>query len=238
MSMPQQPHWLAIESATTVTSVAVFAGPDLVGSMEYAGDNLHSKLLTSMIERLLADLELPRQQLAAVCVAQGPGSYTGLRVGVSAAKGLCLALDIPLLSVGSLDALAWQVQPIAQRLGAVILPMIDARRMEVYCQPFDADIRPLSHPEAKVLDEGSFADMLAQQPVLMIGSGAAKAQALFAAQPQAWVLPNVLSTARSLGAPGWAKLQDGQVEDLVTFEPFYLKDFVATISKRGWSLGS
>lgn len=232
--LPSMPVWLALESATPVTSVALFRGEQLVGSMEYAGDNLHSRLLTGMIETLFRDLELERKALQCVCVASGPGSYTGLRVGVSAAKGLSFALGIPLYSLGSLDALAWQVREIARLTGSLICPMIDARRMEVYCQLFDADINPVSHPEAKVLGETAFAEVLKERKIIFVGSGAAKTVSLFAGQPNAWVMPEVVSTARSMGRPVWHKIQASQAEDLVTFEPFYLKDFVASVSKKSW----
>jgi tRNA threonylcarbamoyladenosine biosynthesis protein TsaB len=223
---------LAIETATNVSSVALFEDGLLVALQENHANRTHARLVTVMIERLLQDLDLRPTDLSAVAVAKGPGSYTGLRVGVSVAKGLCMALDIPLLSVGSLEALAWSVVDVAQAIEAQICPMIDARRMEVFVQLFDVQGHATSGAEAKIMEEGAFADILATGKVLFVGDGAEKCRALWADNPQALVLGTRLSSAAYMGAIAHRNLLAGEVEDLVTFEPFYLKEFVATLSTK------
>lgn len=226
------PYILAIETATMLGSVALFEGDELLGLLEYRRAKSHARLLAPMISTLLKDLEVERSQLSAIAVAKGPGSYTGLRVGVSTAKGLCMALDKPLLSINSLEGLAWKVQSLAKRLDAFICPMIDARRMEVYCQVFNADIQPLHEPMAKIVEEGAFGEILAQKKVIFLGDGAAKCEEILTQSPNAIVLPSGLSSAADMGKALHQKFQAEEFEDLMTFEPFYLKDFRVTKPKN------
>ena len=222
------PHFLAIETATRTGSVAVFAGPQLLGCIEIDREKSHARLLTPMVRTLLDSLELAPSALSAIAVGRGPGSYTGLRVGVSTAKGLCMALDKPLLAFDSLAGLAGQVAELATALGARIVPLIDARRMEVYTATYDAQLAEVEPVRAEVVDETTFAAVLAAGPVIFVGDGAAKCQPLLETHPQAIVLPGIYASARGVGtilARRWAAQQ---VEDLVTFEPFYLKAFRAT----------
>lgn len=231
---------LAIETATEVSSVALFEDGRLVGLRENHANRTHARLVTVMIDRLLQDLEWTPRDLSAVCVAKGPGSYTGLRVGVSVAKGLCMALDIPLLSVSSLEALAWSVRDVAAAMGAQICPMIDARRMEVYTQAFVvgglgemAGIPiPENEPHALIVEAGSLEEEFRQSRVILVGDGAAKCAEVFAGQPNAIILGDRLSSAAHLGLVADRHLQVGKFEDLVQFEPFYLKEFVATLSTK------
>jgi tRNA threonylcarbamoyladenosine biosynthesis protein TsaB len=224
---------LALETATGVSSVALYRGASLVGLYEFHTDKLHARLVSVMVDRLLTDLSLQPDTLAAVGMGAGPGSYTGLRVGVSVAKGLCMALDIPLLAVNSLEALAWSVQDVAAVLGARVCPMIDARRMEVYLGVFDAHMQQHGEIEAKVLEAGSFDTLLEGGKVIFVGDGVAKALPLLQ-HPNAIPLPGRLSTAAGMGQALSSRLRAGLQEDLVLFEPYYLKDFVATQSKKKW----
>lgn len=185
-----------------------------------------------MIESLLDRLEVSTAELSAIAVAKGPGSYTGLRVGVSTAKGLCMALDKPLLSMGSLDVLAWKVQALAQQLDAWIVPLLDARRMEVYCAFFDAQGKQLTDTQAMIIDQTSFQETLADRKVIFLGSGAKKCTELLQDHPNSIMLPEQLSSASSMGTMLSRKFQLQEFEDLVDFEPFYLKDFVATKPKN------
>jgi tRNA threonylcarbamoyladenosine biosynthesis protein TsaB len=230
--LPPARRILALETATDVSSVALFEDGRLVAIQENHAHRTHARLVTVMIERLFSDMEWEPTALGAVVVAKGPGSYTGLRVGVSVAKGMAMALDIPLLSLGSLEALACAAAPVARVLGARICPLIDARRMEVFTQAFDQDAQPLSQPEAVVVDAGAFGGHLAAGPVLFVGDGAAKCKPLFADNPRAIFLEGSLSSAAHLGARADLLLQSGRHEDLITFEPFYLKEFVATLSNK------
>ena len=222
---------LVLETATGVSSVAVFEGPRLLAQTEYHANRLHARLVTVMVGQLLEGLSLEPADLAGVVVSRGPGSCTGLRVGVSAAKGLCMALNIPLLSVGSLELLAWSVQDMARALSARIVPMIDARRMEVFCRLFDAGGEPLTDTEAKVVEAGAFAEEMAAGPVLFVGDGAEKCRAILEAGGGI-VLGGRLSTAGGIGPLIRGKFQAEDFEDLVLFEPYYLKNFVATVSKK------
>jgi len=227
----KSPLILMMETATNVGSVALYEGSDLLGHVDIHKARLHARLLLPLVKNLLSKLDVSPQSLSAIAVSQGPGSYTGLRVGVSAAKGLCMALDKPLMSITSLEVLAWQVQELAQKIDALICPMIDARRMEVYTAVFDHDINTQQDIHAHILDENSLADTLHSHKVVIVGDGAAKAESLFSSTPQALVLPQVVSSARNVGSVLLRKFQAKAFEDLVSFEPFYLKDFVATKPK-------
>lgn len=230
---PREPLILAIESATGVSSVALFEADRLLGVVDLHANRLHAKLVTVLVERLLSDLSVGMSEVAAIAVAAGPGSYTGLRVGVSIAKGLAMALDKPLLSVGSLEALATSVQDMATALDAWICPMIDARRMEVFCAIYDAELMEMQPTEAKIIEEDAFADQLRERRILFVGDGAAKCKAILTAQSShAIVLEKRLSSAAGMGEIAWKKYLAGDFEDLVTFEPFYLKNFVATKPKN------
>jgi tRNA threonylcarbamoyladenosine biosynthesis protein TsaB len=166
----------------------------------------------------------------------GPGSYTGLRIGVSFAKGLCYGLNIPLLAVGSLDALA-QVAIEDYEAGiinvegwndAVLCPMVDARRMEVYAQLFDAQCNPLSEVGAEVVTEDSFRQWRDKRQVVIFGNGASKCREVLADATYI----NVVPSARGLVRLAHQRFEEGKVEDIAYFEPFYLKDFVVIPSKK------
>ena len=223
---------LALETATAVSSVALYGDGKLVGQYTFHTDRLHAKLISVMVERLLTDLELKPSDLDAVGMGSGPGSYTGLRVGVSVAKGLCMALDIPLLAMNSLEALAWGVQDFARVRGALICPMIDARRMEVYSAVYDAELNLVQEVDARIVEGDFMAGMLAEGPVLFVGDGVAKCVEVLEGNGNALLLPERLSSAAGWGKPLHQRLEAGRFEDLVAFEPYYLKDFVATQSKK------
>ena len=226
------PFILTIETATAIGSVALFSGEKLLGSIQIRKGQSHARLLTPMIQTLLRDLELTPGNLDAVAVAKGPGSYTGLRVGVSTAKGLCMAIDKPILSISSLESLAWQVEEFAQSIDAWICPMIDARRMEVYCAIYDSQIANQESIHAKIIEEDAFKDILAERKMIFIGDGVAKTTDIFAANSNAILLPGTLSSATGMGKAIFQKFQREEFEDLTTFEPFYLKEFRATKAKN------
>ena len=229
---PQGPWLLALESATQIGSVALYSGETLMGKMEIRRAKSHARLMMPMVAQLLENLQLTTADLSAIGVGKGPGSYTGLRVGVSTAKGLCMALDKPLLSFGSLEALAWQVKETAAALDAWICPMIDARRMEVYCAFYDADINEQRPIKAQILEADTFQDILEERKVIFLGDGSAKSKAVFGEHPNAIILSEQLSSAASVGTVLHQKFLSEDFEDLVRFEPFYLKDFVATKPKK------
>lgn len=220
-----QPLILALETSTDVFSCALFGNGALLALQEYNVPRVHARLITAVPEQMCRNLDITIQSLNAIAVSKGPGSYTGLRISTSMAKGLCTALGIPLISIGSLHALALQAVPFATANNARICSMIDARRMEVYCALHDAHGNELEPPRTEIFTEASFKHELSQGPVYFVGSGAAKFQSLVAGNSYALFLPQVQASARAMGAPALAAYHAQRFEDLVPFEPFYLKDF-------------
>jgi tRNA threonylcarbamoyladenosine biosynthesis protein TsaB len=194
----------------------------------------HSEKLTVYIEEVLREADFVPSQLEAVCVASGPGSYTGLRIGVSAAKGLCYALEIPLLAVDSLHSLAlWTIQHLSveeMQTIATIRPMIDARRMEVYTAAYDLQGVLQAPIAAVIVDEQSFIHELTQDPVLFVGDGAEKCR-LHLAHPNARFRSDIRASAKGMIALAEHNLAHNRIENTANFEPYYLKDFVAGIGK-------
>ncbi|WP_129713653.1 tRNA (adenosine(37)-N6)-threonylcarbamoyltransferase complex dimerization subunit type 1 TsaB [Pedobacter sp. SYP-B3415] len=223
---------LQIETATKVCSVAISTDGETRYVLEEEGQNLHASRLTPLIDEAMKAAGVTFSELDAVAVSKGPGSYTGLRIGVSTAKGLCYALDKPLIAVETLEMMAaGYAEQDAGAQGFLICPMIDARRMEVYTGLFDASGRRLSETSAEVIDEESFAAVLAEQPVIFLGDGAEKCRAVLT-QPNARFDTRNFNSARHMSKPAFAAWQSKSFEDVAYFEPFYLKDFVVTPSKK------
>jgi tRNA threonylcarbamoyladenosine biosynthesis protein TsaB len=215
---------LSLETSTHVCSVALHADDTLLASAVTYREQSHASKLAVLIDQVLQLADVTMAQLSAVAISSGPGSYTGLRIGTSTAKGLCYALSIPLIGVGALDALALAAGPF-NTSRALLCPMIDARRMEVYCQLLDAEYRVVSPVEAKVIDTESFREPLEAGPILFFGNGAAKCQDTIQ-HKNAFFLADVHPTADTVGELAWKKFQQNETENLVTFEPFYLKEFM------------
>ncbi len=225
---------LSLETSSPVCSVALhrMADGSLVGQSELRLDKSHSTHLTVLIEQLLANTGHRLADLAAVAVSDGPGSYTGLRIGAAAAKGLCFALDIPLVAVSTLQALAAQVAAVTARPETWLYgPMLDARRQEVYTALYAADGRELLPPTNLILDADSLAEHLAHHAVLFCGSGAAKFAPLVQDNPNAVFLAGVQPSAVSLGELVWAAYQRQEFRDVAYYEPFYLKEVYTTTPK-------
>lgn len=220
------PNILLIESTSTICSVAV-ADEKSILSIRETTDNSHSAVLTQYILDTLDDAGLKPHDLNAVAVSKGPGSYTGLRIGVSAAKGLCYALEIPLIAVDTLKSLAFKAKDVYPN--HVICPMIDARRMEVYTALFDVNANYLLNTEAKVVDEVFLNDMkkiLDDNKVVFLGSGAEKSMSVI--KHHNAVFDNKLNVSAALLAPLSCKMYEEKIfEDLAYFEPFYLKEYIA-----------
>lgn len=192
----------------------------------------HAAMTAVFVKEMLDAQGLRAADCDAVCVSAGPGSYTGLRVGSSTAKGLCFAAGIPLLAAGTLEVLAWQ----AVQDGLVpegcryIIPMIDARRMEVYTAVFSPDLRKLTPTEPMVVDAGSFADRLSEGPVLFIGDAAGKCSGVIGSGNAHFV--HTCPRASSMLGPAERELAARNFRDTAYFEPFYLKQFIATVSRK------
>ncbi len=221
---------LHIESSTLTCSVAIAVDGKTVSLKETHDQSYaHSEKLVVFIDEAIKKAELKPADLDAVCVAKGPGSYTGLRIGVSAAKGLCFGLQIPLISVGSLTSMAhWAHFHYNDKLEdfKLLVPMIDARRMEVYAQQFYADLNPASAVEAVIVDEESFAEELATGKVVFFGDGAEKCTSLLSSN-NAVFIPDFHPSARGMITLAESKFRAKEFEDVAYFEPYYLKDFVA-----------
>ena len=228
---------LCIETGTDVCSVGIARDGELLSLRESDEGRDHARKVGVFVDELLRETGIAPDDLDAVAVGKGPGSYTGLRIGVSFAKGLCYGLRKPLLAVGSLDAL---VEVAREDYEAGILavddwqharlcPMVDARRMEVYAQVFDSQGTPLTDVSAEVISEESFAAYRqAGEPFVIFGSGARKCADLLAGATFVEVTPS----ARGLARLAQQALDEGRTEDIAYFEPFYLKDFVVTTSKK------
>jgi tRNA threonylcarbamoyladenosine biosynthesis protein TsaB len=174
--------------------------------------------------------------LSAIAICKGPGSYTGLRIGVSAAKGICYGASIPLIAIGSLNAMAWgAIEWLSQNSNEtrpdLLCPMIDARRMEVYTQLFDMQGNCITEVEAKILDENSFDNILMEKKILFFGNGSDKISSVIN-HPNATFIKVFLPSARFMLAFASENLNKCHFEDVAYFEPFYLKDFVATVAKN------
>jgi tRNA threonylcarbamoyladenosine biosynthesis protein TsaB len=216
-------YLLHIETATGVCSAALSHNDKLVAERWQNEANIHAERLTVFCEEVVAEAGITFAQLGGVCVSMGPGSYTGLRIGVSAAKGFCYALNIPLLAVNTLEALAYGMQQEAEA-GMLLCPMLDARRMEVYRTVYDAKLNLVETTMPLVVDENSFTELLKKNTVLFAGDGMPKCKPLLAAHSNAR-FSEVLPAARHLIVPALNKLKAGATEDIAWFEPFYLKTF-------------
>ncbi len=228
---------LLLETATEVCSAAISRAGRVLAAKETIEGYNHSEKLTAFIEELMEENDIPMANLDAVCVSRGPGSYTGLRIGVSVAKGICYALGKPLISVGTLDALAYQVahNPLDYGLtldsSALLCPMIDARRMEVYTALYNHKGTPITGIEARIIDENSYTPELETREVIFFGNGAAKCK-LALNHSNARFPGEVLASARFMSFLAYNRYNLREFEDVAYFEPFYLKDFVATIPKN------
>ena len=231
---------ILIETSTALCSVALAENGAVVDYRESSAPKAHASLTAVFIQEMLDCRGLTVNDCDAVCVSMGPGSYTGLRVGVSTAKGLCFGARKPLIAVGTLDTLVAQASDAADY--KYIVPMIDARRMEVYTATFvhctnvptgcssDSGWRQTTETAPMIIDENSFADILADGHVLFIGDGAGKCADVIK-HPNAHFC-QCHPKASSMLSPALKAYKEKRFEDVAYFEPFYLKEFVATVSKK------
>ena len=228
---------LCIETGTDICSVGIARDGELISLRESDEGRDHARQVGVFVDELLDEMGLQPEDLDAVAVGKGPGSYTGLRIGVSFAKGLCYGIQKPLIAIGSLNALT-EVAREDYEAGildvegwddAVLCPMVDARRMEVYTQRFDAEGKALSEVTAEIIDGESFAaERVSERPFVIFGNGAKKCEEVLSGAQ--WVA--VAPSARGLVRLAEEAFEAGQFEDIAYFEPFYLKDFVGTTSKK------
>ena len=221
---------LNIETSTTLCSVSISKNDELLALKQIDNGYTHAENLHLFINELLIQTNLTPTHLSAVAVSKGPGSYTGLRIGVSTAKGFCFALDKPLLAVNTLEAMAFQVKDFYDDTH-LLCPMIDARRMEVYCQVLDNQMNVIAETEAKIIDELSFSELLSEKKIVFFGDGAAKCQAEITHKNAVFLNTEIHPSAKTVGLLATKSFEKSLFENVVTFEPFYLKDFVGTQKK-------
>jgi tRNA threonylcarbamoyladenosine biosynthesis protein TsaB len=215
---------LSLETSTTICSAALHENGRILACTEmYVAQSASSKLAV-IIDDLHKLCGVPIQKIEAVAISAGPGSYTGLRIGVATAKGICFARNIPLISVNTLELMAYQMKGVDSQ-HAMLCPMLDARRMEVYCLVTDATLKILEPTSARVIEELSFRNLLDQGVVSFFGNGSGKCRAIID-HPNARFIDGIVPSAGRLGELAFTKFEANLIEDLSAFEPFYLKDFV------------
>ncbi len=222
---------LSIDTSTKVCSVAVHQDGKILACSELFTEKSHSGMLTTLCENVVKQSGFTLNELDAIAVAKGPGSYTGLRIGVSTAKGFCFALDKPLIAINTLEAMAYQVKDFFPT-NYLLCPMIDARRMEVYCTIVKTNLSSIVETEAKVIDEYSFLDLLNTQPIVFFGDGADKCRESISHNNAKFLEIPILPSAKSIGYLATKSFEESLFENVVSFEPFYLKDFVGTQPKK------
>jgi len=217
------PNILCLETSSTNCSVAIATDEGMLAIKEDKNNNYsHAEKLHVFIDEILKENQLKITDLDAIAVSKGPGSYTGLRIGVSAAKGLCFSLEIPLISISTLKSLARQVKD----KEALIIPLLDARRMEVYSAVFNAEFDRIRETQAEILEADFYSEYLKKDKVVFIGSGVAKFQTI-CEHPNAIFVPDTLPSAKEMCKPAIEKFKINDTEDVAYFEPYYLKDFKA-----------
>ena len=220
---------LNIETATKNCSVSLANKGELIAIKELNDGNYsHSENLHVFIEEVLKSANKSLAEIDAISVSKGPGSYTGLRIGVSAAKGLCFSLDKPLISISTLASLA---NSIKAENDSVIIPLLDARRMEVYSAVFDSYYNRVREVKAEVIDSNSFEQFLEKGEVYFLGDGADKCKDIIK-HKNAIFLDNYFPSAKQMAKLSYTKYKKNDIEDVAYFEPFYLKDFLITKAKN------
>ncbi|MFM8913285.1 MAG: tRNA (adenosine(37)-N6)-threonylcarbamoyltransferase complex dimerization subunit type 1 TsaB [Flammeovirgaceae bacterium] len=217
----------SLETSTVFCSVALHQNGMLVATRESRTAQSTASQLAVLIDEMMKTTGYATRDLQAVAVAAGPGSYTGLRIGVATAKGICYALSAPLISINTLELLVWQFTNNNHSInaGALLCPMLDARRMEVYCLLANTKREVVEKTQAKIIDGDSFADLLSKNEIYFFGDGAAKCNDVIR-HPNAHFAEGVHPMAEHMGAWAFEKFSARQFEDTALFEPFYLKDFM------------
>jgi tRNA threonylcarbamoyladenosine biosynthesis protein TsaB len=217
---------LNIETATQVCSVSLSDGKEILAIRESHEKNIHATKVTIFSEEVLQEAGKTMSDIKAVAVSKGPGSYTGLRIGVSAAKGFCYALEIPLISVPTLQSMALGALKVLNDKSILYCPMIDARRMEVYTALFDENNNEVRKTEALIIDENSYEEELRTKKIFFFGDGAEKCKEILTPKGMVFI-DKIHPSAKSMAQLSSEKFDKGQFEDLAYFEPYYLKDFIA-----------
>ncbi len=220
-----------IETSTKVCGVSISLDGELLDSKESCEGNSHAANLAPFIDTLLKRNNIQYSELSAIAVSKGPGSYTGLRIGTSTAKGLCYSLNIPLIAINTLESMAAHAKKLfSNEFTGIFRPMIDARRMEIYSQAFDSNLKSLTDVEAIVVEQDSFINEVESQEVLFFGDGAKKCMDLIK-HKNAIYFDKAEASALGMVKLSYDAFINNKFEDVAYFEPFYLKEFIAAISK-------
>jgi tRNA threonylcarbamoyladenosine biosynthesis protein TsaB len=225
--------YLCLETATSVCSVALIESGNVIAFREINEGFKHAEKLTVFISEVVNEAGIKLSDLKAVAVSSGPGSYTGLRIGVSVAKGLCFSLDKPLISISTLELLASGALSKIKKSDSHVFycPMIDARRMEVYTGLYDSTLKCIVFPTAVVIDEEFFSDVKKEKQIYFFGDGAEKCKAVLSESGNFIFLPDMFPSAKFMSGLVEEKFKEKQFEDVALFEPFYLKEFQAGVKK-------
>ena len=215
---------LSIETSLKICSVALHDAGKLVAYEEVIQERSHSEQITILINKILKNNNSGKS-LSAIAVSKGPGSYTGLRIGVATAKGLCFAMDLPLIAINTLQIIAAEVNQKLNPEKYFVCPMIDARRMEVYTALFDHENNFIENTEAKILDQDFHKDHLAKKKLIFAGDGSEKLKPMMNYHSNVFFVENVLPSAKFMGAFADDLYVKNQFEDVAYFEPYYLKEF-------------
>lgn len=223
---------LHIETSTNVCSVALTKNGESIFSIYNAEGQNHAAMLSPFIQKAIDRANELQLTIEAIAVSEGPGSYTGLRIGVSTAKGLCYGYDVPLIAIDTLEILCMQViknQTIEKN--ALFCPMIDARRMEVYTAFYSTKIEKLSPTSAEIISENSFSEMLEKHIIYFFGNGSDKCKSIIS-HPNARFINEIVPLAENMISPAECKYKNKEFADVAYFEPLYLKEFQTTTSKK------
>lgn len=229
------PCILLLETATKVCSVAISENGNLLAIKESHSANSHSSLITTYINEIIHTSGKKQSDIDAVCISMGPGSYTGLRIGVSTAKGLCYAWNKPLIAVNTLLSMALHFlsgHKDIQKINALLCPMIDARRMEVYNALFDNDGNFIRETSAEIITGNSFSGLLQKQKIIFFGDGTGKCKEILSPHKNVLIIDYFNNSAKGMIHPAFHKFDNKHFENTAYFEPFYLKDFLATKPKK------
>ena len=218
---------LQIETATTVCSVALSENGNVLAYKEIQQRNVHAEVITLFIDEVLRFAGKQYNELSAVAVSCGPGSYTGLRIGISVTKGLCYSLDIPFIAVETLEAMTDGMIAQTAANDMLFCPMIDARRMEVFTAVFGAEGNRIKPTSAEIIDQDSFSDLLQANKILFFGDGSSKCAEVLGANANANIISDFQNSALHLTKKATEKFINKDFEDTAYFEPYYLKDFIA-----------
>ncbi len=221
---------LTIETSTSVCSCALSRNGEILINKENHEGQSHASLLGLFVHEIMEYVRAGGMQLDAIAVSSGPGSYTGLRIGVSEAKGLCYGLDLPLIAIPTSRLMASMLLDRVSE-GELLCPMIDARRMEVYATFYDRSLNVVRETAADIVDESSYIDLLEKQQITFFGNGAAKCRPVIT-HPNARFIDDIHPLASAMVPLAEAAFRDRHFVDAAYFEPFYLKEFVATVPKN------